>query len=71
MQEEKKHSKLKSVKTWLAIWAAANFSLLLWGVVFKGVQNATPLACGLLAIIAGYFGVNLAQKKIFKQDNEA
>ena len=64
--KEKKHSKLKSVKTWLAIWAAANFSLVVWGIIFKHAEGLTPIALGLLTIIAGYFGVNVYQKKLYK-----
>ena len=63
--EPKKHYKLKSVKLWFAIWAALALSVVIYAMAFRDVQGLSPIALGLLAIIAEYLHINYKQKKLF------
>lgn len=60
--EEKKPSKLKSVKLWVTLWAIAM-------VTFIVIANRTDflnIAQPLCFVPLGYLGVNVWQKKIYE-----
>lgn len=59
---EKKHSKLTSVKLWVTLWAIAMVSFIL-------IANRTEfldIAWLLCFVPISYLGVNVWQKKIYK-----
>ena len=64
-EQPKKRNKFKSVKLWFAIWAAVVLCVVVYAMAFRDVQGLTPLAMGLLAIIAEYLHINYKQKKLF------
>lgn len=55
-----KHNKLKSVKTWIVIWAIG----LITFIVVAGKVDFLTLATLLATIPLAYIPVNVAQKKI-------
>ena len=63
--QPKKRNKFKSVKLWFAIWAALALSVVIYAIAFQHVDGLTPIAIGLLAIIAEYLHINYKQKKLF------
>lgn len=55
-----KHNKLKSVKTWIVIWAIG----LITYIVVAGKTDFLQLAVLLAAIPLAFIPANIAQKKI-------
>ena len=60
--EDKKHSKLTSVKLWVTLWAIAMVTFIVIANRTDFLNIAQPLCFGPL----GYLGVNVWQKKIYE-----
>ena len=59
---EKKHNKLTSVKLWVTLWAIAMVSFIVIANRTEFLNIAQPLSF----VPLGYLGVNVWQKKIYK-----
>ena len=60
--EEKKHSKLTSVKLWVTLWAIAMVTF----IVIANRTDFMSIAQPLCFVPLGYLGVNVWQKKIYE-----
>lgn len=60
--EDKKHSKLTSVKLWVTLWAIAMVTF----IVIANRTDFMSIAQPLCFVPLGYLGVNVWQKKIYE-----
>lgn len=61
-----KQRKLKSVKTWVVIWAMILFTY----IIIRDKEVTKEVYYVLGTIILGYMGCNVWQKKLIEKDNE-
>jgi len=61
-----RHSKLKSAKLWVTLWAVAMVSF----IVIADRTDFTDIAQWLCGVPLAYIGANVWQKKIYKDKNQ-